>query len=190
MIAIYGFCAVVGGVLAAIMLLGGDADADLSGDLDIEAGGLGGGDANGSATGAGGVLASLLSFRTIVFALAFFGVTGLALPLVGTGQVGTFIAALCAGGFAGVLNDRIVRYVTRTSGGVGVSELSVSGAPARVTIPVGTGRRGRVSIQVEGRTLALVAEPYQPLSETFEVGATVVVVEVHGGVAKIAPLDI
>lgn len=190
MIALYGFCAVVGGVLAAIMLLGGDADADLSGDLDVDAGGSGGGDTNGSATGAGGILASLLSFRTIVFALAFFGVTGLVLPLVGTGEVGTFVAAFGAGAFAGLLNDRIIRYVTRTSGGVGISELAVSGAPARVTVPVGSGRRGRISIQIEGRTVALVAEPYQTGSEAFEVGDTVVVIEVHEGVAKIAPLDI
>jgi hypothetical protein len=47
-----------------------------------------------------------------------------------------------------------------------------------------------VSIQVDGRTLALVAEPFRPDTETFEVGATVVVVEVHEGVAKVAPLDI
>jgi membrane protein implicated in regulation of membrane protease activity len=190
MIAIYGFCAVVGGVLAAIMLLGGDADADLSGGLDVDAGGLGGGDTNGSATATGGVLSSLPSFRTIVFALAFFGVTGLVLPLVGTGQTVTFVAALGAGGFAGLLNDRIIRYVTRTSGGVGLSELAVSGTPGRVTVPVGANRRGRVSIQIEGRTVALAAEPYRPGSDTFDVGATVVVVEVHEGVAKIAPLDI
>ncbi len=189
MIALYGFCAVVGGVLTAVMLLGGDADGGVELSADLDADGLTGG-GEGSASGAGGLLSSLLSARTIIFSMAFFGVTGLVLPLMGTGPVATLVAALGMGAFAGFLNDRIMRYVTRTSGGVGVSESSVSGVPARVTVPVGSGRRGRVSIQVDGRTLALVAEPFRPDTETYEVGTEVVVVEVHEGVAKIAPLDV
>ena len=76
MTGVYVFMALVGGVLAAFMVLGGgDADADMDfdfdGDLDLDLeGDL---DAGDLSAGAGSVLASLLNFRTLVFAAAFFG---------------------------------------------------------------------------------------------------------------------
>lgn len=190
MTAVYGFCAVVGGALVLVMLLGGDADGgvDMSGDLDLDGDVNLDGTADGS--GVGSVIASIFSFRTIIFVLAFFGVTGLILPLVGTGATATFIGALAVGGFAGLLNDRVLRYVTRTSGGMGITALSLSGVPASVTLPVRTGRRGRVTVEIDGRTVALVAEPYRSGEQNFETGATVVVIEVIEGVAKIAPFEI
>jgi hypothetical protein len=184
MIAIYGFCAVVGGALTLVMLLGADADADVSADLDFDDGSVDGVD------GAGSILSSILSFRTIVFALAFFGVTGLLLPLVGAGAGVTLAAAVGMGVFAGVINDRILRYVRRTSGGSGVTDLKLAGSPATVTLPVARGRRGRVSIEVGDRMVSLVAEPFKDGTDTFASGSTVVVVEVREGIARIAHLNL
>lgn len=67
MTAVYGFCAVVGGVLTLVMLLGGDADGDvdLSGDIDLDGDAALHGTAGGS--GIGSAIASILSFRTIIF---------------------------------------------------------------------------------------------------------------------------
>jgi membrane protein implicated in regulation of membrane protease activity len=188
MTAIYGFFAVVGGVLALIMALGlGDTDTeiDLDADLDFDA------DAgNGLSSGAGSVVASLLSFRTLVFVAAFFGVTGLVLPVVGAGPVITLIAAISVGVFAGFLNDRLVHYVKRTSGGVGVEAIEMSGMPATVKLPVAHGRRGKVQIELDGRSVSMVAEPYIDGDRAWGVGDTVVVVEVRNGVARVGSLEL
>jgi hypothetical protein len=181
--AIYGFFAVVGGALTLVMLVGADADADVSADLDFDDGTVDGAD------GAGSVLSSILSFRTIVFASAFFGVTGLLLPLVGAGAGVTLAAAAGMGVFAGLINDRILRYVRRTSGGSGITDVKLAGSPATVTLPVSHGRRGRVSIEVGNRVVSLVAEPFKDGTD-FASGATVVVVEVSEGIARIAHLNL
>ncbi len=191
MTGVYLFFALVGGVLAAVMTVGGgdiDADADLDLDLDLDA------DADldtGDLTeGAGSALSSIFSFRTLVFASAFFGITGLILPLVGTGSLATLVLALLVGGFAGFVNDRLLRYLKRSSGDSRITDEVFTGARARVSVPVDGGRRGRVTIDVDGRSVAMVAEAYRDLHETFQQNEDVVVIEVKDGVARIAPMDI
>lgn len=193
MTALYGFFAVVGGVLALLMLIGvGDTDADFDVDLDVDLDVDPGIDmsADHMSSGAGDVLQSLFSFRTLVFVAAFFGITGLILPLTGAGDITTFIAAIGVGGFAGFTNDRLIRYVKRTSGGIGDRVSDIAGHPANVTIPIEAGRRGQINVEVEGQTLKLVAEPYRTDGDSFVRGDTVVVVEMNNGVARVAPLEL
>ena len=140
-------------------------------------------------TGAGSVLASLLNFRTLVFAAAFFGFTGLLLPLVGTGPLATFIAALGVGGFAGFTNDRLLKYLKSSSGDTRISTEQIAGSLARVSVPVEGGRRGKVMVDIEGRSVGMVAEAYGDLRDSFTVNDDVVVVDVKDGVARIAPMD-
>lgn len=191
MTAVYGFFAVVGGVLALVMLIGvGDTDTDFDADLDLDADAdldMSGDDLG---SGAGSVLQSLFSFRTLVFAAAFFGITGLVLPLAGAGDAATLLAAVGVGGFAGFLNDRLIRYVKRTSGGVGDRMTDVAGLPGNVSLPIDRDQRGRINVEVEGQTVRLIAEPYRDTGQRFEPGDTVVVVEVHNGVARVAPLEL
>jgi membrane protein implicated in regulation of membrane protease activity len=195
MTAVYGFFAVVGGVLALVMLFGGsdtdtdfdadfDADLDLDTDADLE---LSGDDLT---SGVGSVLQSIFSFRTLVFVAAFFGITGVVLPLTGAGGVTTFIAAVGVGGLAGVINDRLIRYVKSTSGGIGDRTRNISGLAGRVSLPMASGRRGQIQVEVEGQTLKLVAEPYLDDGTSFERGDQVVVVQVDNGVARVAPLQL
>lgn len=181
MTAVYGFCAVVGGVLAAITLFGGgDADADLDADAGTD----------GLASGAGSVLASLFSLRTLVLALGFFGVTGLVMPLVGTGGVGTLVAATVVGVVAGAVNDRVLRYLRRSASDSALPAEALVGRAGLVSIPVGGGRRGKVTVEAGGRSVGLVAEPFLDAEGVLERDTTVVIVEMNGGVARIAPLDV
>ncbi len=189
MTGVYLFFALVGGVLAAVMTFGGgdiDADADLDLDFDAEAD-LDTGDL---AEGAGSALSSLLSFRTLVFVSAFFGLTGLVLPLVGAGRLTTLVLALAVGGFAGFVNDRLLRYLKQSSGDSRITDEVYTGARAKVSVPVDGGRRGRVTIDVDGRSVAMVAEAYRDLHQTFQQNEDVIVIEVKNGVARIAPMDV
>ncbi len=196
MTGVYLFFALVGGVLAAVMTFGGgdadadvdfDMDVDLDADLDLDAGDL---DAAEAGSGAGSALASIFSFRTLVFASAFFGITGLILPLVGAGTITTLVLALGVGGFAGFVNDRLLRFLKRSSGDTRITEANLVGARARVSVPVEEGKRGRVMVDVDGRTVGMVAEAYRDLRDSFAQNDHVVVVEVKDGVARIAPMDV
>lgn len=191
MTGVYLFFALVGGVLAAVMTIGGgdiDADADLDLDVDFDADpDLDTGDL---AEGAGSALSSLLSFRTLVFVSAFFGITGLTLPLVGAGATVTFVLALAVGGLAGFVNDRLIRWLKRSSGDTRITNDALVGAQARVSVPVEGGRRGRVTVDIDGRSIPMVAEAYRDLRESFAQNEDVVVIEVENGVARIAPMDI
>ena len=188
----YVFMALVGGVLAAFMVFGGgDADADVDfdfdGDLDLDL--EGDFDAGDLSAGAGSVLASLLNFRTLVFAAAFFGFTGLLLPLAGTNSVFTFLAAVAVGGVAGFTNDRLLKYLKGTSGGAGITLEQIAGSRARVSVPMDSGKRGKVMVDIEGRSVGMVAEAYGDLRDSFTANEDVVVVDVKDGVARIAPMD-
>jgi membrane protein implicated in regulation of membrane protease activity len=189
MTGVYLFFALVGGVLAAVITFGSgdaDADVDLDADLDLDTSDVGAGEVGATA---GSALASIFSFRTLVFASAFFGITGLIVPLVGAGTVTTLVLALGVGGLAGFVNDRLLRFLKRTSGDARITEDHLVGARARVAVPVGAGRRGRVMVDIDGRTVGMVAEAYRDLRESFAQDDQVVVVEVKDGVARIAPMD-
>lgn len=175
--------------MAAVMMLGaGDVDADLDMDADLDLDGDV--DAGDAVDGAGSVLASIFSFRTLVFAIAFFGVTGLIVPITGAGVVPTFVSAVGIGTLAGFTNDQLLRYIRRTSGDGRYTDDSLSGVMGRVSVPVEPGRRGRVMVEIDGRSVGLVAEPFQDLRDSFAEHDQVVVVEVKQGVARIAPMDI
>jgi membrane protein implicated in regulation of membrane protease activity len=193
--AVYGFFAVVGGVLVLVMLIGvGDADTDFDADVDLDLDLDADTDLDLSphdvTSSAGSVLQSLFSFRTLVFVSAFFGITGLVLPLTGAGDVTTFVSAVAVGGVAGFVNDRLIRYVKRTSGGISDRTANLAGRSGRVSLPVSTGRRGQVIVEVEGHTMKLVAEPFGNNDFEFDQGDRVVVVEVDHGVARVAPLEL
>ena len=165
------------------MVLGfGDSDMDLDTDVDI--------DLDLDADGAGDLLSSFLSIRTVVFTLAFFGVTGLLLPLAGAGDVTTFLGSVGVGFVAGFTNDRLFRYLRATESDSGIADVDLAGSPATVQLPVDGATRGTVVVQRDGRTIRMVAEPFDEVRESFGQRDQVVVVEVRDGIARIAPLDL
>jgi len=185
---VYAFAAIVGWPFLLFFVFfggeGGEVDADIDIDLDVDtdlevSGGLGGGIA--------AAVLSLLSFRSIVFFLAFFGATGLILTALSTGSVIALVLAVALGLFAASLNSRVFRYLKTSSTGMDVSDRVLSGAVGRVTIPISVPSKGRITCEVEGQTINLTAVPFDAKEQgEFEVGETVVVVEVHEGTARVS----
>ena len=68
-----------------------------------------------------------------------------------------------------------------------VSDRVLEGRPARVVLPIAPDRRGRISIDVQGQVVYLVARSYR--GGSFDVGTQVVVVEVDRGAALVASLE-
>jgi membrane protein implicated in regulation of membrane protease activity len=188
MTAVFAFAAIVGWPFLVFFVFfggeGGEVDADLDLDLEVDAdldtvGGFGGGIA--------AAVMSLLSFRSIVFFLAFFGATGLILTSLETGSAVALILAIVLGLFAASFNNRVFRYLKSSSVETEVSDQVLSGAVGRVTVPISVASKGRITCQVEGRTINLTAVPFDPNEQSeFEVGESVVVVEVTKGAARVS----
>jgi len=174
--AIYKYCAIVGGTLVGIQLvlqllgLGGDHDVDADhGDLHGEAG----------TEGHGNLFFGVLSFKALTAFAGVFGLVGLIVvekSLGGVARVGT-----AAG--AGVTSMFLVAWVMRglsrlqSSGTVNVRNAVGTTGTVYLRIPAhGTGR-GKVTVEVQGRSMEF---PAVTDGDTLETGTSVTVEAVEG----------
>lgn len=186
MTGVFAFAAIVGWPFLLFFVFfggeGGDVDADFDVDVDADletSGGIGGGIAAAAL--------SLLSFRSIVFFLAFFGATGLILTALSVANVTALVLAIALGFFAAALNNRVFRYLKSSSVGIDVSDRALSGVLGRVTVPISVASKGRITCEVEGQTINLTAVPFDAHEDgEFGVGESVVVVEVSRGTARVS----
>ena len=190
MFSVFVFLAVVGWIFVAIFLFSSadfdvDIDADVDMDFDMDAG-----DAGGALDTGLDLLGALLSFRSLVFFAAFFGLTGLVLSWLGAGTALAVVLAVAIGIFAAYLNTKLMRYLRRTSVSSQLSDSAIAGNAAKVVLPVSDDHRGRVAVDVKGQRLYLTATPFRPTADqTYEVGDTVVIVEVRNGSALVTAMD-
>jgi len=131
---------------------------------------------------------SLLTFRALIFFATFFGAAGIVLTVLGYSEPIPLLTALALGGFAGVVNARLMHYLKRSEMSSHVTDRELFGATARVVLPIGRERRGRVEIDMGGQPTYMVALPYRPDAAELAPGDQVVVVEVRQGTAFVTPL--
>lgn len=192
----YLYCAAIGGTLMAgqfllsLVGLGGHGHFDGGGGLDHagfdhagfdhagadHAGGDHAADAHG-----GSWFLGMLSFRAIVAAVAIFGLTGLAVPKLidSPSSQSTFIIALGAGALVMYGVARLMQGVYRLKSDGTVQIQRSVGSPASVylKIPGHRSGTGKVSVNVQGRTME-----YQAVTAEDELatGSPVVVVDIAG----------
>jgi membrane protein implicated in regulation of membrane protease activity len=214
MLTIYLACLLFGGVLLAVaILLGGDHDLgsdagfdlhtdmdhggfDLHSDMDVHA------DvstdmhtdfhahAESTPSGEGmGAAAQWLSFRNIIFFIAFFGLTGTALTLV-SGPVVAAVGAVLMGFLASGLSHRIFQYLRQSESGEGLQDNDLQGLRGQVAVTVSRVNKGKISIVANDRTLQMLAVTAEEASkEEYRPGETVTIVRIEGGLAHIAGED-
>lgn len=184
MTAVFAFAAIFGGLLVLLFAFGGDLDADtdldVDGDIDIE----------GPTGSAFAVLAGIFSIRNVVFFAAFFGLGGLLFEAFGAGSPLAFLLAVVLGVAAAFMNHRLVRYIRRTDSDSTVTDDRIAGSIARVALPIANQRKGRVTAEIDGHRINLVALPYKPTDDvTFDVGDKVVIVTVENGSALVTAAE-
>jgi membrane protein implicated in regulation of membrane protease activity len=183
MTVVYLVAAILGWPLVLFFILfagddgGGEVDLDIDIDADVEIG----------AEPASSLAADLLSIRSLAFFLSFFGITGLVLGWLDVNGVLTLLAAAALGVFALWLNHILMRFIRTSSVSTELSDRVLEGMPGRVVVPVAPGRRGKISLDVQGQIIYLIARPYR--GGSFDVGTQVVVVEVDRGAALVASLE-
>lgn len=182
---IYLICLLVGGFFVALSIFGGtDSDADADLDVEADAGMDGGPDDAGSSDGVG--LVDLLSVRTLFLFAAFFGLTGILLSLLGTGEPFTAVLAALVGLVVGLGGNYVIKRIGYEHVSSDVSIADLKGLTGNVLIPFGGAQKGKISLVARGHRLQLVARAFENQTiDVFEAGDEVVVVRVDGNVAEV-----
>jgi hypothetical protein len=182
---LYGACVAFGGVmLLASMLIGHDVSGD-TGELPAPGGTGGdahlpGGDHGHGSGGAGSIVASLLSLRFWVFAVTFFGLTGLVLLQLG-GAGARALAPLIAapvGLGAGFVASRVFAALGAKPVGAVAPSSAYVGREARLLLPVSRTQRGKLRLRVGATEVDLLAETDD--DGQLPGGASVLIVSVRG----------
>lgn len=184
--------------------LGGDADLDVGADVEMEvdvdmdmdmdadadpgpSADIGADIDAGSPLGA--IFSSLLSFRTVVFFSAFFGVAGLVFGSLGYSGPETLGTAVLIGFIAAAINSTLFGLIKNSQPNSQISDRTLEGRRARVVLPMEKAQRGRIRIDLNGQPQYLVALPLDDGSnQQFDVGASVVVVKIEDGTALVSSL--
>lgn len=175
MVTLYWFALITGGGMLAVSLFGDLFGADID-DLDVEKGG----DSHA---------AKLLSLRNLTYFLFGFGATGVVLSLVSPLAAAVIAVAAAVVGMTGAAAAALVlNYVQRTDTGERDTEDSFVGCTGRLTLPFAADHAGRVMVRRGDREFELRAQPFDPESATARIGTGIIVVEMDGGTALVAPM--
>lgn len=148
---LYFYCAVVGGVilvLQTVLLIfaGTDTDVDAH-DLDLDHG--------DHADGGSDAFMKVLSFKTIVAFLTFFGLTGLACLEAGLDSTWTFVAAAGAGLAALYIVAWLMALLWKLRSEGNEDLRNAIGAEGKVYLRIPGNREGigKVTLTVQGRRI-------------------------------------
>lgn len=187
--AIYWICLLVGGFFVLLSIFGGgeaDAEAEAEFDFDAEADTDYEVDYDGAVeVGSGAGLVDLLSVRALFLFAAFFGLTGVLLGWIGTGEPLTALVAVLMGLVVGLGGNFVIRRVGYAHVSSDISALDLRGRTGQVLIPFEGAARGKISLVAKGHRLQLVARGLEGSPERFRPGDEVVVLRMEGGVAEV-----
>lgn len=175
MLLVYGICAAIGGTLLVcqfILTLIGGGDFD-GGDVDF-------GDLpDAGAAHASNWFLSAVSYQTLVAALTFFGLAGLASLSAEIPALGAFAIAITAGFGALYGMHTMMQSLSRlrADGTTRVEKAVGVAGVVYLRIPAKRSGAGKVHIVLQGRTLELQA---MTDGDTLPTGATIVVTEILG----------
>ena len=189
--ALYLAALAFGAPLLAWLVFGGGGDG---GDLEVSTGAaeLPAGDgAEGSAPvaepGTGSQVMAVLSLTNLAFVATFFGGTGLLSSALGASTLVSGLVAVFVGVSAGAMNGAMFAYLRRSESSSDVADVELVGSLARVTLPIGEQRRGRVALMAAGARVQMTAALADSTGPGLDQGDEVVIVDIDGGVAMVVP---
>lgn len=180
MAALYWFALILGAGLLLFSLVG-DADGGADGvDVDVGVDGV-------DADGGHGHGYEILSIRTITYFLFGLGATGVLLGLTTTGSLVRLATSLSVGLVSGGLSAAAFQWLGRTQSGVLQEDDSLIGLVGTVTLPLSRHGTGKIEVERSGRSLELLARPFERGDAEPESWTSVVVVDIDRGTALVTP---
>lgn len=208
MTAFFLFCAVIGGTILlcqfvmTLVGLGGDHGVDMVHDVshdfggDAGHGGLGG-EAHGADDGSGhdaghqhgsSWLFAMISFRTLVAAVTFFGLIGMTAQAAGQGLGVQLLLASAAGLGAMYGVHWLITSIGRLAEDATLRVKNALGQEGTVYVPIAAGRAqpGKIQLKIQNRLVEYAAVTSSP--ERLATGTKVRVVSVAGDVLEVEPV--
>ncbi|MEA2552004.1 MAG: hypothetical protein QOJ65_180, partial [Fimbriimonadaceae bacterium] len=180
MITIFVVCALVGGILILLSLLGADHSADVHADAHFELGH----DTDHDAIGSFLNHLPFLSVRFWAYGLAAFGLAGIMLTTVAKAPPGTVLpTAIVFGLICGTLVVWALRALSKGMVSTGASLGDLMGAEGTVTVAVRGEVPGRIRCNLKGEIIDLLAIP-EP-GQTLEIGTSVIVTTFENDRARV-----
>ena len=200
MFTLYLFCAVIAGSLFLLqfaMLLigfggeGGDFDVDLpdAGDVDFDISDAGDFDTEGVHDHGSTWLFGIISLRTMVAAVTFFGLGGLAMQSADFGPLYSMPVAITAGAAAMFVVHFLMRSLHQLSQDGKLRIQNAVGRTGTVYVPIAAHNEsaGKIQVRMQGRLAELAA--MNGTSETLSTGTRVRVVGiVTGSTVQVEPI--
>lgn len=189
---VYLISLIVGGFFVLLSIFGGgetdsdaeveagfdaDHDADLDADHDADLG-------HGGGVGPG--LVDLLSIRALFLFAAFFGLTGVVLTWLDSGEPLTLFLSVLTGLVVSLGGNYVIKRFAYEHVSSEITRDDFQGKTAKVLIPFAGGEKGKIALVARGHRLQVVARALDDESaEAFRPGDEVVVVRMQGSVAEV-----
>ncbi len=200
MFILYLSCLIFGGILLGASFIMGDSHG--SHELDAHAGGhdLSGGDPDLSHDvdhsgdidhqGDAADAAKFLSFRNIIFFMAFFGLTGTVLELMSANFLITLAASVGIGAMSWVTGHKFYKYLLTSQSGESLQLGTLKGRTGKVLLGLSGKEKGKISVCAGGNTIELKAKISDASKKNqFKFGDRVLIIEVKDNMAYIVETD-
>lgn len=179
---------ILGGFLLALSMFSGtEVDADFTSELDSDV------SLTESGTISGEGLSSalqFLSFRNIVFFIAFFGLTGTILTKLGTTSIISFLFSTGMGSLAAALGHKTLDYLKNTESGHISNTQDMEGLSARVTVDIAARKKGKITFNNRDQSLQLIARiADESAKPSFRFGDRVTIIKIEKNIAFVAEAD-
>lgn len=200
---VYLACLIFGGILLIVSLFGGGdhavehdldvghGDAGLSA-VDVETGAeidlqadhdIGGHDfdAHDAGQSGSGDAIKFLSFRNIIYFLAFFGLTGTVMEFFPVNFFFTLVSSLGIGALAYFAGYQFFKYLKNSETGETISTSDLRGRKAKVLVGISKERDGKILVEVGGATVQLLARASDVAkADCFSPGEEVLIIDTSG----------
>ena len=197
---VYWISLIVGGFFVLLSIFGGadseadadvDFDADVDVDFDVDTDVDFDADADADVhvghggVGAGPGFIDLFSLRALFLFAAFFGLTGVLLSLINTGEPVAALLSFLTGAIVGLGGNYVIKRIGYAHISSTVTAIDLKGRTGKVIIPFDNTDQGKITLVSKGQRLQLVARAFEEEDEVFEPGDEVVVVRVDGRVVEV-----
>lgn len=197
MIELYWGTFLFGGILilSSIVLGGGDGDADMDKDvsldkdisfdkdMDINVDDF---DGDGTDFDSMGWL-PFLSLRFWTFFTGLFGLNGIIMTNLGSGETTTLVASGVMGVGLAYPIAYLFQYLKRNPVTSNTSSQTYEQEIATALLPMRADGSGKIRISMSGELVDLIAQ--NPTNETIDMGQEVLIVEMKDGIAIVSPIQ-
>lgn len=133
----------------------------------------------------------LISFRNIIYFIAFFGLTGTVLDYMAINAALTFLSSSGMGIISAIFGYKFMKYLKDTESGEATNIADFKGKPAKVVLQLSKDQLGKVKLEVAAQTTEIPAKASEiAKKDFFNVGDNVLIIEIKNNTAYIVETDL